>query len=263
MLAWATDIHLDHLEPAERRAFAQRMAAAGGEALLLTGDISDQRALGRHLHEMADVVGVPVYFVLGNHDYYHGAVEAGRSQVRELCAETPKLTWLHGAGVVRLRADVALVGVDGWGDARLGAPDTTPVLLHDFRYIEELAWLETPARNAVLRALGDESAAALSAPLHEALESCARVLVATHVPPFAEACWHEGALSDDDWLPFFSCAAVGALLLQAADAHPSQQIEVYCGHTHSPGVARLRPNLVVHTGGACYGAPDLAGSITL
>lgn len=65
--------------------------------------------------------------------------------------------------------------------------------------------------------------------------------------------WHDGALSDDDWLPFFSCAAVGAVLLEAADAHPTKQIEVYCGHTHSPGLTALRPNLVVHTGGARYG----------
>jgi 3',5'-cyclic AMP phosphodiesterase CpdA len=263
MLAWATDIHLDLLEAPQRRAFAERVAATGSDGLLLTGDISDQRALGRHLLEITQAVDVPVYFVLGNHDYYHGAVAAGRAEVRQLCAQTPGLTWLHGAEVVTLRTEVALVGVDGWGDARLGAPDTTPIQLNDFRYIEELAWLPTKERNAALRALGDESATALARPLEAALQACARVIVATHIPPFAEACWHEGALSDDDWLPFFSCAAVGAVLLAAADAHPTKQLEVYCGHTHSPGVATPRPNLVVHTGGARYGHPGLAGAITL
>ncbi|MCB9627281.1 MAG: metallophosphoesterase [Sandaracinaceae bacterium] len=263
MLAWATDIHLDFLEAPERRAFAEHVASTGCEALLLTGDISDQRALGLHLVEIADTVGVPVYFVLGNHDYYHGAVESGRRSVRELCAKSPRLTWLHASEVVPLRSGVGLVGVDGWGDARLGAPDTTPILLNDFRYIEELAWLDTKERNAVLRGLGDESASRLVAQLEAALPAYERLIVATHIPPFAEACWHEGALSDDQWLPFFSCAAVGAVLLEAADAHPTTTLEVYCGHTHSPGVAALRPNLVVHTGGARYGHPCLADTISL
>lgn len=263
MLAWATDIHLDFLEAPERRAFVKRMVATGCEALLLTGDLSEQPALRRHLREIAEGAGVPVYFVLGNHDYYHGAIDSGRREVRELCAELPQLTWLHGAGVVELRPGVALVGVDGWGDARLGAPDTTPMVLNDFRYIEELAWLDTKQRNAKLRALGDESAATLRAQLAAALPEYNRVVVATHVPPFAEAAWHEGALSNDDALPFFSCAAVGAVLLETADAHPTKQLEIYCGHTHSPGVASLRPNLVVHTGGARYGHPDLAGTIAL
>lgn len=263
MLAWATDVHLDFLEAPERRAFATRLAATGCEAVLLTGDISDQRALGRHLIEVAEGAGVPVFFVLGNHDYYHGSVVSGRDLARAVCSKVPRLTWLHDAGVVRLRPGVALVGVDGWGDARLGAPDTTPILLNDFRYIEELAWKPTPERNVLLRQLGDESAATLSPTLDEALRENVRVIVATHIPPFAEACWHEGALSNDDWLPFFTCAAVGDVLLRAADAHPDRQLEVYCGHTHSPGVALVRPNLVVHTGGAHYGHPEMARAIAL
>ncbi len=263
MLAWATDVHLDFLEAPERRAFAERLAATGCEAVLLTGDISDQRALGRHLVEVAETAGVPVFFVLGNHDYYHGSVVSGRDLARAVCQQVPQLTWLHVAGVVPLRPGVALVGVDGWGDARLGAPDTTPILLNDFRLIEELAWKPTPARNALLRELGDESAATLATTLHEALREHSRVIVATHIPPFAEACWHEGELSNDDWLPFFTCDAVGQVLLRAAEAHPGKQLEVYCGHTHSPGVAELRPNLVVYTGGARYGHPDVAGRIAL
>jgi len=263
MLAWATDVHLDFLEAPERRAFGERLGATGCWAVLLTGDISDQRALGRHLIEVAEHAGVPVFFVLGNHDYYHGSVASGRDLARAVCAKAPQLTWLHAAGVVSLQPSVALVGVDGWGDARLGAPDTTPILLNDFRFIEELAFQLAPERNARLRELGDESAAVLAPTLEAALRDHARVIVATHIPPFAEACWHEGALSNDDWLPFFTCDAVGDVVLRAADAYPDKQLEVYCGHTHSPGVARLRPNLVVHTGGARYGHPDLAGAIAL
>lgn len=263
VMAWATDIHLDFLDRVQRRAFAEGLRAEGYTGLLVTGDLSDARRLAQHLTELADTLAMPVWFVLGNHDYYHGAVATVREAVRALCAAHPQLRYLHGAGVVSLAPDVALVGVDGWGDARCGAYDTTGVLLNDFRLIADVAWRALPERNAVLRSLGDESAAALDTDLGEALRSHSRVVVATHVPPFAEATWHEGKLSDPDWLPYFTCAAVGEVLLRHAAANPQRRIDVYCGHTHSPGLARLRNNLVVHTGGARYGAPAAAGKVNL
>ncbi|MFM7113065.1 MAG: Eco57I restriction-modification methylase domain-containing protein, partial [Planctomycetota bacterium] len=36
--------------------------------------------------------------------------------------------------------------------------------------------------------------------------------VATHVPPFREACWHEGELSDDQWAPHFTSVVMGDAL---------------------------------------------------
>jgi hypothetical protein len=147
------------------------------------------------------------------------------------------------------------VGVDGWGDARLGNPETTAVRLNDFLLISELAGLGRRALLERLRALGEECAQRLRKSLPEALERHRRVLVLTHVPPFREACWHEGRLSNDDWLPFFTCAAVGEVLREALAARPDREALVLCGHTHGEGVARVLPNLEVRTGGARYGAP--------
>ncbi len=263
MLAWVTDIHVNFLDRPARRGYARDLASTGATAILATGDLSEGDTLSTHLTDLATDSGLPVWFVLGNHDYYRGGVAEVRAAVRALCAADLRLRWLHGAGVTTVAPGVALVGVDGWGDARLGAPETTSVLLNDFRLIRDIAFLPTDARNAALRALGDESAATLEADLAAALATHDRVLVATHVPPFAEACWHEGERSNDQWLPFFSCAAVGEVLRRYAEAHPTRRIDVYCGHTHSPGLARLRDNLVVHTGGAQYGAPGIAGMIKL
>ena len=65
--------------------------------------------------------------------------------------------------------------------------------------------------------LGDDAAATLRPHLVEALEAAPEVLLLTHVPPFREACWHEGRTSDDDWAPGFTCKAVGDLLLGQVD----------------------------------------------
>ena len=91
----------------------------------------------------------------------------------------------------------------------------------------------------------------------DALAARRNVIVLTHVPPFREACWHEGRISDDDWLPHFACRAVGQRLAEAMRVRPNCGMTVLCGHTHGSGIARILPNLVVSTGGAVYGEPAI------
>lgn len=79
------------------------------------------------------------------------------------------------------------------------------------------------------------------------------LIVLTHVPPFPEACWYEGKQSSPDWLPWFTCVAVGDVLREHARAHPQTSITVLCGHTHGRGEYRAAENLLVRTGGWCPG----------
>jgi hypothetical protein len=111
-------------------------------------------------------------------------------------------------------------------------------------------------RLAKLHALGDEAADHFRAVLPEALSRFRHVVVLTHVPPFRESCWHEGRISDDNWLPFFfACKAVGDTLRDAMAAAPNGQMTVLYGHTHGSGEAEILPNLRVLTVGAVYGKP--------
>src|SRR5262249_3953346 len=134
---------------------------------------------------------------------------------------------------------------------------------NDYLLIAELAGITKSERLQRLNDLGDQEASRLRDPLREALARYPRVIVATHVPPFKEACWHEGKVSNDDWLPHFTCRAVGEVLREAALAHPEKKIRVLCGHTHGDGAAEILPNLKVVTGGAEYGEPRVQGVIEL
>ena len=177
--------------------------------------------------------------------------------------EAKNLVYLNLAGVVELTPHTALVGHDGWADARLGDFDGSDVILNDFLLIEELSrWkdantLDKPALQQALQALGDEAAGYLRNVLTPAAEKYRHVIVATHVPPFREAAWHQGGPSADDYLPFFSCKAVGDVLPEAAQAHPACQILVLCGHTHGGGEIQVAENLRVVTGPADYGHPEI------
>ncbi len=256
-LAWLTDIHLDFLDDPARARLAATVRDATPDGVLITGDIATAPTLPDALAELADAIACPVWFVLGNHDFYRGTIASVRGWARRAPIRQPQLRWLGDAGVVKLGDATALIGHDGWGDARLGDFAGTRVRLNDFVYIEDLAGLPKAQLRPKLEALGDEAAAHLAATAAEALTWARHVVVAIHVPPWRDACWHEGALSDDDWLPFFTCAAAGDALRAAMAAHPDARMTVLCGHTHSSGEADILPNLRVLTGAAKYGSPAL------
>lgn len=253
-LAWVTDIHLDFLSDEQTDRFFARIVETGADGVVVTGDIALATTVAGLLCRMGRAVDRPVWFVLGNHDFYGGSIAAVRAAVTGLSREG-RVVWLPAADVVELSPHTALVGHDGWGDGRLGNVDATPVLLTDFFVIAELAGVDRTELTARLRRLGDEAAAHLGRVLPDALESHEHVLVVTHVPPLREACWHRGGYSDDDWLPYFTCKALGDVLLSEATRRPDRQITVLCGHTHSGGECRPLPNLHVVTGAAEYGRP--------
>lgn len=262
-LAWVTDLHLNFLSEERADAFASTLAGCGADALLVGGDTSEAYALEHHLALLAKRFDGPVWFVLGNHDFYRSSIERVRRSVPALTARIPGLRWLEAAGVVPLSAETALVGCDGFGDARAGDFAGSTIVLNDFLLVEELAAIAHVERQARLRALGDRAAAHLRAVLPAALASHRRVVVLTHVPPFVEACRHQGKTSDPAWLPYFTCVAAGDALREAAAAHPDRELRVLCGHTHAAGEAQILPNLRVVTGAAEYGAPRLAGLLEL
>ena len=72
-LSWATDIHLDHASEAARRRFCQSVQEQA-DALVVTGDIAESHILVSALESLATLTERPVYFVLGNHDYYRGSI---------------------------------------------------------------------------------------------------------------------------------------------------------------------------------------------
>ncbi|HLY12446.1 MAG TPA: metallophosphoesterase [Planctomycetota bacterium] len=256
-LAWATDIHLDLAEAGKIEAFVRALESSRADAFLIGGDIAKAGSVERHLRSLEPRLLRPIYFVLGNHDFYVGSIAKVRAAMTALSRRSRLLKWLPAAGVVQLTPRTALIGHDGWGDARYGNVDGTPVRLNDFVMIEELSGIRREVRRDRLRALGDEAAAYVRQALPRAFALCPHAVLLTHVPPFRESCWHDGAISNDDWLPYFTCKALGDELLAQMSSHPGWDLTVLCGHTHGAGTAELLPNLRVWTGGADYGAPRL------
>jgi Icc protein len=254
-VTWISDIHFEFLSDTAITDFLRAIRQTCPDAVLITGDIGQAPSLVSYLSEMESLVRCPIYFVLGNHDYYHGSIAAVRQQVGRKCSTSSLLHYLTDCDAVSLSAATCLIGHDGWGDGRLGDFTGSTVELNDFVLIDELSGLSRPQLLNVLQGLGDEAAEHLRAVLPDALARHRHVVVLTHVPPFREAAWYENHHCDDDFLPFFGCKATGDVLRQAMLAYPDRQMTVLCGHTHGAGQAQILPNLTVYTGGASYRCP--------
>jgi len=232
---------------------------------VVTGDISEGDDVVLQLKRIADVWRGPVYCVLGKHDFYRSAIGETRRRVIDASRESADLHYLTDCAPIALdnEATVVLIGEDGWGDATEGDYEGTVVRLNDFPMIAAFR-LEDPSRwKEHLMQLGADSAERLEAKLKTLSATTRQVLIATHVPPFCDACWYEGKTPDASWAPFFVCGQLGKLLLSHAREHPDRQFTVVCGHTHHDGVAQMADNLVVHTGAALYGRPDMEAIVQI
>lgn len=256
---WLTDIHLGFLDHSAFRNFMHKLRNQGAEALLISGDIAQAPTVTEFLRKLSHRLSMPIYFVLGNHDYYHGSISGVRAAVAAICERSKNLRWLSTCDAIKLTESVCLVGHDGWGDGRLGDYQNSGIMLNDFCLIQELTNLSKAKRLSQLQQLGDEAANHLRDVLPKALEWAKHVVVLTHVPPFQEATWYEGQHSNPDWLPFFACKAVGDVLFEVMHKNTDKRMTVLCGHTHGGGEAEILPNLVVITGPASYGNPVIQG----
>lgn len=257
-VAWLTDLHLNFVDHARLVALCDDVKSQAVDAVLIGGDIAEARDVIWHLRELDEHLDLPIYFVLGNHDFYFGSIAGVRREMAAFVTAMHRLTYLSIAEQpIQIAPGVGLVGHDSWADGRLGDYERSMVAMNDYRLIEELVDLGKEQRWAVLKQLGDEAAAHIRRVLPVALAEFPHVVLLTHVPPTRESCWYEGHTSDDEWAPHFTCKAVGDAILEIMRDHTDRQLTVLCGHTHSAGESRPLENVVIHTGKADYGHPEM------
>ncbi len=261
-LSWITDIHLNFLNSFDRQNFYQKLANNNTDAVLISGDIADALTVSDILIEITQYVDKPIYFILGNHDYYHGSVAKLRKSISNLCQQYDQLHWLPQSKGVALTQDVLLLGEDCWADGRYGNYSNSSVTLNDSRMIKELHEGSILGKYQLLKAmqkLADSDADHLKVNLESAI--CRyhpkKLIILIHIPPFVESCMHEGQISDDNYLPFFSSKVTGDVLLNSARQNPEIEFLVLCGHTHSESYHQPLPNLTVKAGSSEYMFPEI------
>jgi predicted MPP superfamily phosphohydrolase len=257
-LLWLTDLHLNKVSPLEIDELLEEMAVYPCEAIVITGDISDGYYFLDFLEKTHETLfHKPIYFVLGNHDYYHSSIEDTRKLATKISEKISSIHYLTTSPILELTPHTAIIGHDSWADGRHGDFFSSTVKLRDFYAIEDFIGLKPEQRKELMHKLGDEAAAFIKKQLTEALENYSKVILLTHIPPFVEACCYRGIPADENWGPFFLCQAVGDVLLEVMDKNPDSELLVLCGHTHHQAQVEKRPNILVLTGEVSIGEPSV------
>jgi 3',5'-cyclic-AMP phosphodiesterase len=293
---WATDIHLRFCDDEERAKFYRDLADMPFDALLLTGDIGGESDMAgnpeplphsdtlRFLAEVESAVGRPIYFVLGNHDYYRTSIASVRDHVVELCRRSRKLHFVQSDGIIALTDRTGLVGHECWGDAGWGDFLSSPVLMNDWKVIWELKqyWTYVPdltvdlmpwalKKNDLdesallkrLQSLGQEAAEHFRRVLPEALARFKFVVILTHVPPFVRKYPPKWRSRWEDYLPVSVCRAAGEVILEIAAQFPDRRLRILAGHIHQQQEFQVRDNITMSIGSAELMAPQVASILSL
>lgn len=273
-LVFLNDIHLNFIDDAmwKMPVLCNDIKSNNPDYLVIAGDISEALTLQYHLmwleKELLNIgVDIPIFFVLGNHDYYHGSISA----IRELISKTycpgkkGNCRWLGCSGIVPLiPGKVALVGHDGWYDGGYANWfNPSVVQMSDYDLILELKRLQCPnnqLRFDKLNELSQESADYVKLQLEAAYnQGYRKAFVATHVAPFPELSVFNGKISNQCWMPCFSSKRMGGALLEVARQYPDFKIITLSGHTHGEAYcAHYAPNLEGYAGYSDYGIPGIS-----
>jgi predicted phosphohydrolase len=260
-LVWSTDLHLDAIGKAQYRQYFDLLAAYEPDIVLIGGDISNGVASFNHLTQLAKVINKTIYFVLGNHDFYYGSIAKIRELAQKFSQEYPHIVYLTDNKIIPLSEQTALIGHDGWSDARAGNFFESEIMLNDYFLIDELKNATIEERQLKLHQLGDEAALFLKKQLIKAFKIYQRVVLLTHVPPFEEACAYQGEVGDPNWTPHFVSKVTGEVIEQVMKDHPEKQLLILCGHAHWGNDVEILPNLRVVTGHSELGNPNVQGLI--
>lgn len=275
-LAWMTDIHLDMVGDLANRLKLMGVAVRNSEGVIITGDISVANMLTEHLSLLESAFQRPIYFVLGNHDYYGSNIGIVRRRVIDHCAGSSHLRYMSNFPYVKLDGGTVLIGHDGWYDAQNGDPYNDNILMNDWLQIADFnSALRASYTGRVLnknviiqvaRAIAQQAVNHVANGIKSAVKDAKHIVIMTHVPPFKEsfnaAEKYKGA-SSSEIMPWYTCKLMGDTLMAAAKAYPHVKFTVLSGHVHSHYDDDLLNNLTVKVGGAIYGNPQLASVISV
>lgn len=268
-LGWMTDPHINFVNEHTFANLCHSIANQKLDALVITGDISEGHDITHVMNMLQEAIETPIFFVLGNHDYYRSSIADVRVQMTKKFSlkanlvapfAKHKATWLPAVGdsdFIQLAPGVALCGHDGWYDGGYANWFKSRIIMSDYQLIAEFALVNGAHLFNKLQVLAKESADYVKVVLPKAFETNQHVYLATHVPVFAENAVYNGKVSDNDWMPHFSNKHMGDAILDVMSDHPKKQLTVLQGHSH--GKARFHPtsNIKSLTGFAQYRRPAL------
>jgi 3',5'-cyclic-AMP phosphodiesterase len=274
-LVWLTDCHLDHVAQTMGNRgiieFIDTVKAQQPDMVVITGDTSTSKLFCEHISAIEAGLRCPIYFIMGNHDYWGGSMDSLRANVKSLTQVAQQLKYMPLVSHIMIGSKTAVVGHDCWYDANVGDPMRSSFIMNDWfqikefqqyvRQTEDTSRVFRDKNSLVLHArkLANEGVNHIAEGIKSASRYANRIFVLSHPVPFNTAHIYNGKQGSNDAAPWYVCKTLGDTLMEAAKAYPNISFVSLSGHTHGEYNGQMLKNLKVHVGGALYNLPRIAG----
>lgn len=248
MFIWATDIHLNYFSDEYISNFGKSLGTEyKAEGLIISGDISLGTKLERNLKTLSDAIQIPIYYVLGNHDYWYSSFEEIDSLLDSLSLDSGLIDLNKNS--IQINEDTILTGFTGWYDCKFGKIDPE-VKMSDWIKIADYKDKD------YIKVSQDRSEKYLSfedKALSFKDKNIKNQIIVTHFPPFEKLIKEKKEAK-----PFYGSSNAGQTLINVSKHY--DKVICLSGHTHNRA-SYHRKNLSCYVGEACRGKPSLAGII--
>lgn len=248
--AIATDTHFNLISDEKFDLFIKETKHLKEEIdfLIFSGDISEY-SWEEKLKKIAKKTEIPIYFILGNHDYYGSSITRTNERLKKY-SETKLLqepVWLSDVEGVDC-GSFMLIGHENWWDGGYTNQYTTwldnAIMFQDYSLIKEISEKTIEERFLELTKQAQLSTNEIIRKLKNAFKTHDNVILITHVPPFKENCTHFGIQMTQNWLSHFSCRVLGDALTFVMQNEPEEKsLVVFSGHTHEETLYEPLKNL--------------------
>lgn len=264
---WMTDLHLNWSLPGTKARFVSDITKQEPSGLIISGDISHGLTVCRDLRYLAENLSIPIYFVLGNHEYSFRSASKLHIKIKRLTAKYSNLHWMTEEGVLALESKsedkVAIIGTEGWYDGRAGSSRLLKYTL-DWILMPDIRRLPTMAdRIKKFQSMADDSAEFIKNKLLEALVEHDTVYILTHFPPYVEASEHY-TLFSKFWKAYNINYVMGQAIEDVMKDYPNKKVVVLSGHVHRSTYITVASNILCLVGAAKYcGMPNRRDTLYL
>lgn len=249
---WFTDTHLNLAWPFSARRLIRIIQDESPEGVFITGDISDGKHVEYYLDRLASELTCNIYFVLGNHDFHHRTIASVHSDIKRLSNRYSNLFWLTDSEVISLNEDTAIIGTEGWYDAKYGNSNWLRYTLDRFFIIDFKSKNSLQEQMNICQSLAKKSAEMIEKKLTKALENHKTVYILTHFPPWKEATRDEGTWLESFWLPYNTNTLLGDAIEKVMKGRKKKKSIVLAGHTHEQVYITVKPNIECRVNKANY-----------
>lgn len=237
---WLTDLHVNRLDQEQYNQLLNRIKISDAEAIWLTGDIGDPPLNWTFLEDLFCIFNKPIYFVLGNHDYYHQQVDATRQKARDFSQSYPNAYYLATeAGFVW--EEQFILGVGGWANTgNIPIKEKT----WDSDAIDDLLRLNNFQLQTKLNELAESDAQTLLLKCAAGItDKIKKVTIFTHVPPTDAMHGKYSIKPLQDNRTIYYSSALSAAFKSLLQDYPDIEFQVYSGHLHQSQVYKINDRL--------------------